>query len=89
MSAIVGQGNIVVFGPQESYVENTGVGQRIPVSRRKGVHVLQCDAQAGSRTTKHVRLNEPNTNGERWLSGGQREPARGRNSRTLKDQNRE
>ena len=52
VSAIVDEGNIVVFGPRESYIENTSTVQRIPVSRRKGVFVVQLDAQAGSRTTK-------------------------------------
>ena len=44
-----------VFKPQESYIE------RIPMSRRNGVCVVQLDAQAGSNTTINVRLDEPNT----------------------------
>ena len=44
--AIVERGNIVVFGPQESYIENTSIDQRIPVRRRNAVFVVQLDAQA-------------------------------------------
>ena len=51
--------DIVVCGPQESYIENTFVGQRIPLSRRTGMFVLQLDAQAGSRKTKNVRFDKP------------------------------
>ena len=36
MSAMVDEGNVVVFGPRESNFENTGTGQRIPMQRRKG-----------------------------------------------------
>ena len=35
------EGNIVVFRPQESYIENTSTGQRIPMGRRKSVLVVQ------------------------------------------------
>ena len=62
VSAIVDEGNVFVFGPQESYNESTCTGQRVPMSRRKGVFVVQLDAQGGSRTTKNVRFDEPNTN---------------------------
>ena len=51
-----------MFGPQESFIENTGIGQRIPMSRRTAVFVVQVEAQAGSKSTKHVRFDEPNTN---------------------------
>ena len=44
VSAIVDNGNIVVFGPQESYIENT-TGQRIPMSGKKCVCAVQLDAQ--------------------------------------------
>ena len=33
VSAIVDEGNIVEFGPQESYIENTSTRRRIPISR--------------------------------------------------------
>ena len=61
-NAIVGEGNIVVFRPQDSFVENSSICQRIPICRRKGVFVVQSDAQAGKRTEKTVRCEEPNTN---------------------------
>ena len=49
-----------MFRPQESYIENTSTGQRIPLSRR-GVFVVQLDAQVGSRTTNPlVRFDQPN-----------------------------
>ena len=70
VSAIVDEGNIVVFGPQESHIENTSTGQRIPTIRRKGVFVVRLDAQAGSSTAKIVKFDEPNTN-EVTLAGFQ------------------
>ena len=33
--AIVDEGNIVVLGLQESYIENTSTGERIPMNRKK------------------------------------------------------
>ena len=61
VSAIVDEGNSVVFGPRGVYVKNTSIGQRIPMSR-KGVFVVHLDVQACPRTTKHARFDEPNTN---------------------------
>ena len=58
--ATVDERNIVVFGPQESYIENTNTGQRIPMNRKQGVFVVQLDARAGARSTKTVRFDEPN-----------------------------
>ena len=49
VSAMVHEGNIVVVGPQESYIKNTSIGQRIPMNRRHGVFVVQLDAHAGRR----------------------------------------
>ena len=64
VSATVNDENFVVFGPQESYIEATSTGQRIrmTMSKRKGVLVVQMDAQAGSRPEKTVKIDEPNTN---------------------------
>ena len=45
----------VVFGRRESYIENEGTGQRIPMERRKGVFVIWLGAQA---CWKHVTLSE-------------------------------
>ena len=50
--ATVAEGNMVVFGAQESCVENTSTGQRIPTNRRRGVVAVQLDARAGARSTK-------------------------------------
>ena len=44
VSAIVDQGNTVVFGPTASYVEQAATGERIPMVRRKGVFVLELKA---------------------------------------------
>ena len=48
-SAIVDDGNMVVFGLQESYIENTSTGQRTPMNRWHGVFVVQLDARQGTR----------------------------------------
>ena len=40
VSALVDEGNVVVFGQHESFIENTNTGQRIPMSRRNGVFVM-------------------------------------------------
>ena len=37
VSATVDEGSIVVFGPQESYIENTSIGRRIQMARRQDV----------------------------------------------------
>ena len=47
VSAVVDEGNVVVFGQQDSYIENTIMGQRIPMSGRKGVFVVRLDAKVG------------------------------------------
>ena len=62
MSAIVDEGNIVVFGQQDSHIENTSTVPRIPMGKRKGVFVVQLDAQTGTGRTKTVRFHEPNAN---------------------------
>ena len=56
-----------MFSPQESHIENTSTGWRIPMNRRQGVFVVQLDARAGTRSTKTVKFDEPNTNSVfRW-----------------------
>ena len=62
MIAIVNKGNIVAFAPQESYMETTSIGQRIPMNRRQGVFAVQLDARAGTRSPKMEKFVEPNTN---------------------------
>ena len=58
VSAIVDEGNVVVFGQHESFIENVSTGQRIPMCRRNGVFVMRLDTQPCQKTTKSVRLNE-------------------------------
>ena len=77
VSVIVDEGHIVVFGPQESHVENRSTGQRIPMNRRQGVFVVQLDARAGTRSMKTVKFHEPNTNS---VFSGARDPTCGRKS---------
>ena len=58
----VDEGNIVVFGQQDSHFENTSTVPRIPMGKRKGVFVVQLDAQTGTGRTKTERFHEPNAN---------------------------
>ena len=55
VSAIVDNGNVVVFGPQESYIERTSTGQRIPMS---GAVVRT----SGYEIEEYGEFDEPNTN---------------------------
>ena len=52
VSAIVDEGNVVVFGQHESFIENVSTGQR------NGVFVMRLDTQPCQKTTKSVRFNE-------------------------------
>ena len=54
MITIVAEGDVVVFGPHDHYTENVNNGKWIPMCRRKGVLVVQLDAQECSRTTQSV-----------------------------------
>ena len=58
VSAIVDEGNVVVFGQHESFIENVSTGQRIPMCRRNGVFVMRLDTQPCQKTSKSVRFNE-------------------------------
>ena len=58
VSAIVDEGNVVVFGQHESFIENVSTGQRIPMCRRNGVFMMRVDTQPCQKTTKSVRFNE-------------------------------
>ena len=58
MSAIVDEGNVVVFGHHESFIENISTGQRIPMCRRNGVFVMRLDAHPCQEATKSVSFNE-------------------------------
>ena len=55
VSSIVDEGNVVVFGQHESFIENVSAGQRIPMCRRI---VMRLDTQPCQKTTKSVRFNE-------------------------------
>ena len=44
VSAIVDQGNKVVFGPDACYVEHVATGQKMPMTRKRGVFVLELSA---------------------------------------------
>ena len=46
VSAIIDQGNRVVFDPHESYVENVATGQRLPMVRKRGVFVMELQTEA-------------------------------------------
>ena len=58
VTAIVDEGNVVVFGQQESFIENVSTGQRIPMCRRNGVSVMRLDTQLCQKVTKSVRFDE-------------------------------
>ena len=62
VSSIVDGGNIVVNGPQDSYIENRSTGQRMPMSRRNGVFVMQLKAQPSTDATRRVRFHAQNMN---------------------------
>ena len=74
VSAMLDEGNVVVFGPREPNFENTGTGQMIPMHRRTGVFVLQLDAQVNPSTVEAAKhdAHKPDERG-RPFSGGQRE----------------
>ena len=65
VSANVDKGNIVVFGSDESYIENTSTGHRMPVSMKKNVSGA-VGHTSGFGFSTCVRLDEPQTN-ERTL----------------------
>ena len=44
VGATVDEGNVVVCGQQDSYIQNMSTGQRIPM-RRNGAFLVQLDAQ--------------------------------------------
>ena len=49
VSAIVDQGNRVVFDPHMSYVENVATGQRLPMVRRRGVFVMELEVDGAKK----------------------------------------
>ena len=61
VSAIVDEENVVVFGPQEAYIENTSTAQRIPMCRRKGVSVVQLDVRESPKKVESKTPDESDT----------------------------
>ena len=57
VSAIIDQGNRVVFDPHESYVENVATGQRLPMVRKRGVFVMELEVEASKRK-KHGKKED-------------------------------
>ena len=57
VSAIIDQGNRVVFDPHESYVENVATGQRLPMVRKRGVFVMELEVEARKRK-KHGKKED-------------------------------
>ena len=43
VGAIVDEGNKVVFGKEDSYIENLATGQRIPLQRKNGVFMFRIE----------------------------------------------
>ena len=45
VSAIVDEGNIVVFGPAEggSFIQNVATGEKIGMKRKKGTYVIEAE----------------------------------------------
>ena len=62
VSAIVDDGNVVVFGQHELFIESVSTGQRIPMCRRNGVIVMRLGAQPCSKAAGYVGIGERNTN---------------------------
>ena len=58
VSAIVDEGNVVVIGQHEFFIENACTGQRIPMYKRIGVLVMHLDTQPRQKVTKSVRFDE-------------------------------
>ena len=59
VSSIGDGGSIVVIGPWDSYVENRSTGQRMPMSSRNGVFVMQLKALSSTHATRTMRFHEP------------------------------
>ena len=62
VSAVVDDGNVVVFGQHELFIESVSTGQRIPMCRRNGVIVMRLGAQPCSKAAGYVGIGERNTN---------------------------
>ena len=62
VSAIVDEGNVVVCGQHESFIENVSAGQRIHMCRRNGAFVKRLDTQPCQKTTKSVKIQRGRCN---------------------------
>ena len=51
VSAIVDEGNKVVFSTKESYIENEVTKERIPLIRKNGVYVIELVTENGAKKT--------------------------------------
>ena len=51
VSAIVDEGNVVVFGPGPwgSFIQNLASGEKIPMERRKGTYVIKVEYPGGAK----------------------------------------
>ena len=74
VSATVCECSTVVFGPQDSHIENTSTGQRLPMTRRNGVVVMQLKAQAGADETKDGEVGRTDHKFGFWEAGVSRNP---------------
>ena len=58
VSATVDQGNVVVFGQHESFIENVSTCQRNPMCMKNGLFMMRLDTQPGMKVTKSLRFDE-------------------------------
>ena len=54
LAQIVDDGNKVVFGLTESYIEHVATGQSIPTRQTHGVFFLLLDARLGTRPPRRL-----------------------------------
>ena len=57
VSAIVDEGNDVIFSAKGSYIENCETKERIPMIRKNGVFVIQLEALHGEKKKPNDRQN--------------------------------
>ena len=60
VSAIVDEGNIVVFGPgpHGSFIQNCMTGEKIMMQRKKGTYVIKVDISVAKKVGRSVRSEE-------------------------------
>jgi hypothetical protein len=62
VTAIVDEGNVVVFGPNESFVECSKTGQRIEMIRKNGVFMLQLEVDEEKKKKATVERSRMEVN---------------------------